>query len=133
MGCDIHPNVIVYDEHLKWWSHFAHFHFDRDYLLFATLAGVRNGYGVEGFIPPRGIYANVHGLYDEDLGDHSYSWLTSQEFKKALILYNRHVPSFYTEKYNRDADIVLHLMEYIESPDNPLGPRKALFVFGFDS
>lgn len=69
------------------------FYSDRNYRLFSILADVRNGRGFagvytgEGFNPiaePRGLPEDMRSMsgkevWDAELGEHSYSWLTVKE------------------------------------------------------
>lgn len=124
MGCDIHLAVEVQNGDGKWeralpppeacdpWlakqaaeqpddryyterARVTWFH-DRNYNLFAILAGVRNGYDLESISEPRGLpddlslelrklnyddplYVESEDSNDISLGDHSQSWLTLAE------------------------------------------------------
>ena len=88
MGTDIHTVVQVLRDG-KWVTVAKDVATDRDYSLFAILAGVRNGYGFAG-IPtgdavkpisePRGLPDDFLMDEEEDyLGDHSHSWLLLSE------------------------------------------------------
>lgn len=106
MGCDIHAYVEVrngdvwksadvWTEEDGWFSANPTVYNDRNYSLFAILAGVRNGVGFagcktgEGFNPisiPRGLPVDVSfevkrcsDLWGSD--GHSHSWLTIAELK----------------------------------------------------
>lgn len=82
MGCDIHPIAQVRING-KWHTSAEPVPEDRDYRTFALLAGVRNYTTDPEITPiskPRGLPQDC-GLNpdDDDLGDHSYSWLTLAE------------------------------------------------------
>ena len=88
MGCDIHGFVQVRYGDSEWFSD-GEIEDGRNYRLFAALAGVRNGFGFAGIYShdpltpiaePRGIPDDF--VYDEnenDMGDHSFSWLHLSE------------------------------------------------------
>lgn len=87
MGTDIHGVFQRHNKETGAWEDIEHkYEMDRHYLLFAVLAGVRNGRcfagvkTVEAVAPiaePRG-YPEGFPLA-ERLGDHSHSWLTGEE------------------------------------------------------
>ena len=60
----------------------------RNYELFAALAGVRNGWGIVPVSPPKGLPEGIDTDNGPDLGDHSYSWLTTDE----LLAYDWNQP-----------------------------------------
>lgn len=97
MGTDIHGKFQARTTS-GWEDIDSKYDWDRNYQLFAVLAGVRNGVGFAGIptgeavVPisdPRGIPEDLR--YDEDsidwesdhdcfwLGDHSFSWLSGEE------------------------------------------------------
>ncbi len=90
MGTDIHGRIEMR------WSAELQYHYigpiedQRNYRVFAMLAGVRNGFGFAGvktFEPllpvsePRGLPEGVEAKDDNDyeFGDHSQSWVTLRE------------------------------------------------------
>lgn len=82
MGCDIHFHTEVKIKGT--WHHHSQAKLDRNYPVFAKMAGVRNGYGIEPIISPRGIPGDITLLtrieiekYDGD--GHSHSWFGPQE------------------------------------------------------
>jgi hypothetical protein len=105
MGADIHGRVQIRYQHSEKWQDAGSIEDDRNYRVFAMLAGVRNGYGFAGcnthepLVPisePRGLPADAEIVggdsvliyeWDDDeqvarrqwLGDHSHSWLTIHE------------------------------------------------------
>lgn len=103
MGTDIHPAVQhrvggqwvhvpqdVWPLEKPWGDRAYPILKDRNYTLFAVLANVRNGFGFAGsyrhepiqpIAEPRGLPEGfVHPEpYEDDLGDHSFSWVTLAE------------------------------------------------------
>ncbi len=80
MGCDIHLHTEV--KFRGKWEHMGAPNIDRDYELFAKMAGVRGD--VEAIALPRGVPNDISLLTKIDLerweGDgHSHSWLTGEE------------------------------------------------------
>ncbi len=108
MGCDIHTHVEFYHEASKTWKdgdkYFRNPYFDvsdehssefnrdelcgnRNYMLFAILADVRNESNVEYICPPKGIPedCNIHIKKDYDAWEedaHSASYFTLKELMK---------------------------------------------------
>jgi len=94
VGCDIHMHTFqktgsnyfcVDGRYIDPWSgelrYRRTFH-DRNYMLFACLAGVRNGWGIEPIAEPRGIpewAKNLSCPEMYDFGDHSQTWLRLDE------------------------------------------------------
>lgn len=90
MGTDIHADTQKKTES-GYKSVKSEWQQGRNYFLFAWLAGVRNGTGFAGtpthtpIVPisePRGLPPDIADR-DIDLGDHSFSWLTSTEILSA--------------------------------------------------
>lgn len=86
MGTDIHAHVeILVDDD---WLYYGKMTIDRNYTLFARLAGVRNYYSVESMITkPRGLPEDV--TWTTELmkcawqgSEHNTTWITSQEYKE---------------------------------------------------
>lgn len=119
MGCDVHPKIEVE----KWpgrddpWIDVAELHFWRDYTAFGLMAGVR---GEEKLFAARG-YAP---LLSTDLnGDHTPSWLTTQEFRQVLERMS---------ELGREADeSYWSALAYME--DTERRGFRARLVFNFDS
>ena len=86
MGCDIHAVVEwATDKRPDAWdySRKSFVDLDRAYFIFSRLAGVR-GDGPP-VVPQRGLPPGFD--CDDDLvGDHSFTWLTVDEWEHALIL-----------------------------------------------
>ncbi len=87
MGCDIHGGIEFREGDR--WETFAIVHIDRNYRLFAEMAGVRNHGPMEvvPVAPDRGVPSDMSGwlraAHDDDDG-HSETWLTSEEFAIAI-------------------------------------------------
>lgn len=102
MGTDIHIQVEVYRKLEGRWVWINNFlppyinktkyipiSINRDYHLFAILAGVRNSWGLTPISEPKGLPKDINlDLYEaskEDpdiLGEHSFSYLTVTELKE---------------------------------------------------
>lgn len=59
----------------------------RNYVLFAILADVRNGFGIEPITAPRGIPEDASAFYKREVekwgaDGHSHSWLTLDELRR---------------------------------------------------
>jgi hypothetical protein len=80
MGCDIHLAVEAIE--YGTWRLAGAIEVDRNYALFAEMAGVRGG-GSHSFSSPRGYPEDIHWATSEyleqDAADHSRSWLTTTE------------------------------------------------------
>lgn len=93
MGCDIHLIVQVDSEFFEngefidKFVTIAQVEIDRDYPLFAAMANVRNKPGYTVYFPPRGFPdGNAYGYPWQIDGEvyHDPSWLTPDEFEKAI-------------------------------------------------
>lgn len=98
MGCDIHA-VWQAKKDGKWIDVPSKYDEDRDYELFAWLAGVRNRFDIKPIDQPRGLpedfemesgyHPDPSGIseYTRDgarwMGDHSFSWFTADELLAA--------------------------------------------------
>lgn len=79
MGCDIHMQAERKVDG-KWQIVPGNFFDWRGYNVFAFLAGVRNYSGVTPIASPRGLPDDAVMADDgDDLGDHSFSWLSLDE------------------------------------------------------
>lgn len=79
MGCDIHSQAEKRVDG-KWQKIEGLFPFDwRSYGMYGFLADVRNYSAVPPLAPQRGLPPDADVADDEDLGDHSYSWLSVEE------------------------------------------------------
>lgn len=82
MGCDIHVHVEI--KIGGKWHHYSQPDVDRNYTLFARMAGVRNGNMVDPIAEPRGLPEDVSYTtrfvreYD-GVDGHSDSWLSADE------------------------------------------------------
>lgn len=86
MGCDIHMAVERFDTYAnKWRCVVKHdgAYGNRNYVLFAVLAGVRNRQGIKPLSEPRGLPEDVSTEARRSAmnGDHSHSWLTLAEVR----------------------------------------------------
>jgi hypothetical protein len=88
MGCDIHAYVVAklpYENETGFWVE-GDFSIDRNYDLFANMAGVRNYDKITPVAPERGIMPDLEFRPDwfTNQDGHSHSWLTFDEFKIAI-------------------------------------------------
>lgn len=116
MGCDIY-GWIESKEETGHWRQRLKLEASRHYALFGGLAGVRRN-DLE-IIPPKGKPEDAD-LYGEDceLGDHSFSWLTTDELKRVKAHLEKH------GVYSKELDAWIAAMEQL---------GDARIVFGFDS
>lgn len=129
MGCDIHLVVQIKEKDSEYWFTQARFRANRWYTMFAYMnREVRNYEDVLGF-EERGIPEGTWYKPDaedtyQDLGDHSYSWLTTDEFEEAIN------QTYRIEKYNNVIDYkgILQFMRHHEHYG-----AQARLIFGFDS
>lgn len=83
MGCDIHAHVEI--KIGGKWHHYNHPSASRRYALFARMADVRNGIGIEPIAQRRGLPDDITFTtrfdHDERWGRdaHSESWLSAEE------------------------------------------------------
>lgn len=82
MGCDIHLHVEI--KVSGKWEHYSCPDVNRNYVLFAKMAGVRNQAGIVPIAQPRGLPKDMSVVTDIDaegwlLDRHSESWLNSAE------------------------------------------------------
>ena len=89
MGCDIHGWVEVKKDYLDWWDGVIRIDrlVERNYVMFACLANVRNYDEVKPISDPRGIPSDVSDEAKKDIegwgeDGHSHSWLTWKEIKE---------------------------------------------------
>jgi hypothetical protein len=89
MGCDIHV-IIEQQEYEKWWAFAELLLLNRNYAMFAALAGVRETeQRPAGPIPPKGLPDGLsfHARESFDQDTHSHSWLTHDELATVLKFY----------------------------------------------
>lgn len=89
MGCDIHMVVQAKPKNETPWYTQGRFRGDRWYTFFAFMnKEVRNYDEVDGFeprdLPLDTYYKEDSELTARDLGDHSFSWVTCDEYEEAL-------------------------------------------------
>ena len=92
MGCDIHLHTEIKVNGV--WHHYSHPRIQRDYRLFAKMAGVRNyeDFRITPVTEPRGLPADLSFTtkFDSDLWDadaHSHSWLSGKELGEVFRWY----------------------------------------------
>lgn len=91
MGCDVHGWFEIKINGT--WYAYSQLSFNRNYDLFAKMAGVRNYNGIDPIAPPRGLPADISvvtAIYAKmwKVDGHSWSWLNAREIKE---LYQFHV------------------------------------------
>lgn len=121
MGCDIHITVQTPDGD-QWRTAKVARYGGRNYVLFAILAGVRNGSGYTPICEPRGF---PPGFTVDDY-DHTPSWLTVRE-----ILDYPHWDDPYDDERTL-ADTCGCFLKWVNDTLLPLGDDVRL-VFWFDS
>lgn len=141
MGCDIHlhTEVKINGE----WHHYSAPSVDRQYMLFAKMAGVRNSYDIEPLALPRGIPDNATFItkFDSDRwgGDgHSHSYLTAPEIHELVLWLKNQVKYFMLHPcWEGDTFGYVfgnHFSDFTKYPvDNPEGLEDIRFVFWFDN
>jgi len=88
MGCDIHSRAEK-RVNGKWEAIDGLAPFDwRSYGVFGFLANVRNYSAIPPLSEPRGLPDDAHYGDEDDLGDHSFSWLSLDE----LLAFNYDAP-----------------------------------------
>jgi hypothetical protein len=86
MGADIHAHVEIKVD--GEWHYYGQLMIDRDYALFAKMAGVRNTYNkIQPMFPLRGLPEDISfltSLHRQDWGvdGHSDSWISSDEYQE---------------------------------------------------
>lgn len=130
MGCDIHAFAEI--KLNGKWHNYSALEIDRNYLLFAKLAGVRDHLKeVEHIAEPKGMPdcpSEVVQMECDKWGTdgHSHSWLSSQEIetlKEWLIEHNK------TSPYKIDLSLPYHI-QYTDELENIEDVR---LVFWFDN
>jgi len=89
MGCDIHAHMEIKVKGK--WLHYDQPRIDRNYHLFALMAGVRNhpSYGIDPILIPKGLPSDISEttlFCSDDFGEdgHSHSWLDGEDLLKTL-------------------------------------------------
>lgn len=86
MGCDIHAHFEI--KLNGKWEHYDQPKINRNYCLFAKMAGVRGeGLGIEPISKPKGLPKNLSNTTEFDVqhwdGDgHTHSWLNADEIEQ---------------------------------------------------
>jgi len=140
MGCDIHC-MVEYLLHstekgkgevvTHWWLNFGGvISVDRNYVLFAKMAGVRRSETVKPMFKQRGVPNDVGlvamGILAKEWArGHSHSWLTLEEFESVLT-------SYQLEGYEFELDVewraMLAAMRTLQD-----GGHTVRLIFWFDS
>ncbi len=90
MGCDIHCVIEqrkLIGQDYAWWKNRGEADIDRNYELFAVLAGVRNRHEIIPISEPKGLPEDVDKMFkayhkDWDVDAHSASWVTLKEMRE---------------------------------------------------
>ena len=138
MGCDIHFHSEVKIGGV--WHHYEHRQIDRNYDLFAKMAGVRNERSIEPISMPKGfpedatIVSVVHKNYWEDDG-HSHSWLSAEEIKELYAWIKKHWGKHAIETYQEFGYLFgIHWKEFQANDPQVLNNLEDIrFVFFFDN
>lgn len=146
MGCDIHlhTEVKINDK----WHHYGAPNVRRNYALFAKMAGVRNGNGIEPIAEPRGIPTDATELTQYDCahwnGDgHSHSYLTAPEIAELSEWAQSDEQEFSFDRPSKvlfwESDTFGYLFGndwsgFTKYPkDRPEGLEDVRFIFWFDN
>jgi hypothetical protein len=113
MGCDIHVHVEVKIKGK--WLHYGVYFVERNYLLFAILAGVRNYDKVLPFVEPRGIPKDVSDLTLFDWERSETDW---------------HTPSYINDREVEALNARLLAAKAIKHPDTISDCLKGFYLFG---
>ena len=141
MGCDIHLHIEI--KLNGKWEHLGNPNIDRNYRLFAKMAGVRNYNNVTPISGPKGLPENLTTLtkFDADYweGDmHTASWLDANEIAEMSAF----LDGLNTEKERYDLEWnVLHCYLFGNSfagldkypEENQKCVTDVRFVFWFDN
>ncbi len=96
---------------------------DRNYRLFAWLADVRN-IGIVPISKPKGLPVDFE-IGDTDLGDHSFSWLSSREILAVGP------PKYVITSWGREEIYLEEFVASVKGTEDRVGEFR--IVFGFDS
>ena len=146
MGCDIHFHSEV-KRHGVWHHHSEH-NVERNYALFAKMAGVRNYGEIIPISAPKGLPADVTELtklHSEKYGidGHSHSWLSAKEISELhkFIRDDTNSPDIFGtdswrfEHKNFPYFMGNHLNVFIDYPEDlaGYGIEDVRYVFFFDN
>lgn len=133
MGCDVHAVVEVKRENAIRWQAIGEFYIDRDYGLFAIMAGVRDRWAVQLFSPrdlpadadymTYGLYHNNHSYGVEDWHDASY--LDLSEMRQVVAAYQKKWPCELNAEMLALVDLMASLEKHYQQPSR--------LVFWFDN
>lgn len=142
MGCDIHLFIEVKTE--NGWELYSSPNIQRNYDLFAKLAGVRNYGDIVPISDPKGLPEDVSFLVRkerEDFGTdgHSDSWIGIEEIKILEEWIRGYQPHRDIYKFISLEHSILHSYLYgspfscAGAEDGPRWVKDARFVFWFDN
>jgi len=131
MGCDIHLHVEVKINGK--WEHWTNPSVDRNYDLFAKMAGVRNNGSITPISEPKGLPKDLSVVtqfaYEYEKDDaHTESWLNRDEIKE--------LAQWYENTYPRGISLecsILHSYCVGYSFKDKMYHEDARFVFWFDN
>lgn len=145
MGCDIHLHIEV--KITGEWRHWAQPDVQRDYMLFAKMADIRNNYGITPIAQPKGMPEKVSFVTDFeckrwDVDGHAHSWLDISEIKQLAEyveneLAKEYSQDWYSFEYHTLRGSYLCGNPYagiLEYPSNyPKEIEDVRFIFWFDN
>lgn len=146
MGCDIHATMVARRESDNFYMVVADDVLrNRNYFLFALMANVRNGWGVEPVAKQKGFpkwfnggATDTNDEYESRRyrcfgGDHSYSWLSLDELRNVADRYEKEAPDDWAPMgVGREsiAKAIRSLCDYAESVEPEY---QHYLIFSFDS
>lgn len=130
MGCDIHLDCQVRNAKGEWESvAFPQSLDDRNYPWFGILANVRNT-DFEPIAYPRGLPPDYSRDLEQNLGMHSFSWLSYRE----ILDYDwSQETEFWDRKIVTLGDFFSHKLQALADTFENFDPKDCRLVFGFDS
>ena len=137
MGCNIHGHIEVrqYPEHSPnyWYSVHPITNY-RNYIFYAVIADVRNGFDLPIISKPKGLPNDVGMMAKIDskemgLDGHSHSWLTYDELLNYTWIYR--TPDFVV--YDEVHPYFKALMSELDCLVNEFGVENVRVVFWFDN
>jgi len=140
MGCDIHGHVEFKKDGV--WHNWSTVDIDRNYYLFAKMAGVRNCYDdpIEPIAEPRGVPMDVSEtvamhINRWDCDGHSHSWLSKEEMKVVYDWVNEKWPDSRNQYWRLFGYLFGDYVWDVGDPDCgiPAEVTDARIVFWFDN
>ena len=141
MGCDIHAHIEVKFKDNEEWQHLANPRVERNYNLFALMAGVRNYDEIVPISDPKGLPKDITDItkisYNYwDLDAHDVSWLGVEE----LVEIENQNYLWRNDKNMGWLECVFHTFLFSNSltgwyryNENPQGVEDLRVVFWFDN